>query len=174
MASMWMLSGSTRESGAGDMMNAILLRGCGLGFLFLSLTLTAFGDLEGRNLAAGIGLFNIGRQLGGLIGVATLETMIDHNVAGNAAVLGAHLHAGVPVVAERVAATSAMLTARGMEAATAGRAALNLLDRVLIGQSTVIAFDTAFNAVAVLFLFAAPILVSIKIGLHRLGRRHAD
>jgi DHA2 family multidrug resistance protein len=67
-----------------------------------------------------------------------------------------------------------MLTARGMEAATAGRAALNLLDRVLIGQSTVIAFDTAFNAVAVLFLFAAPILVSIKIGLHRLGRRHAD
>jgi DHA2 family multidrug resistance protein len=174
MASMWMLSGSTRESGAGDMMNAILLRGCGLGFLFLSLTLTAFGDLEGRNLAAGIGLFNIGRQLGGLIGVATLETMIDHNVAGNAAVLGAHLHAGVPAVAERVAATSAMLTARGMEAATAGRAALNLLDRVLIGQSTVIAFDTAFNAVAVLFLFAAPILVSIKIGLHRLGRRHAD
>jgi DHA2 family multidrug resistance protein len=173
MGAMWMLSGSTSESGADDMMNAILLRGCGLGFLFLSLTLTAFGGLDGRNLAAGIGLFNLGRQLGGLIGVAVLETMIDHNVAGNVTVLGAHVNAGIPAVAERLAATSAMLAARGMEAAAAGRVAVGLLDRVVIGQSTVIAFDTAFNAVAVLFLFAAPVLVSIKIGLHRFGKRHA-
>jgi DHA2 family multidrug resistance protein len=173
MVSMWMLSGSTSESGADDMMNAILLRGCGLGFLFLSLTLTAFGNLDSRNLAAGIGLFNAGRQLGGLIGVAALETMIDHDVAANATVLGAHVNAGIPAVAERLAITGAMLTARGMEAAAAGRAAMNLLDRIVIGQSTVIAFDTAFNAVAVLFLFAAPVLVTTKIGLHRLARRQA-
>src|SRR3546814_3104252 len=36
MVAMWMLSGSNGESGAADMMPAILLRGFGLGFLFLS------------------------------------------------------------------------------------------------------------------------------------------
>ena len=49
----------------------------------------------------------------------------------------------------------------------ASRAATDLLDRVVIGQSTVIAFDTAFNAIALLFVIAAPVLVAIKIGLSR-------
>ncbi|WP_395676690.1 MFS transporter [Inquilinus sp.] len=167
MAAMWMLSGSTSESGADDMMPAILLRGLGLGFLFLSITLIAFGDLDSRNLASGIGLFNTGRQLGGLVGVAGLQTLIDHNVVSNAAVLGANITAGIPAVGERLAATAATLAAKGMDAAAAGRAATSLLGRAVSGQSTVIAFDTAFNAVAVLFVFAAPLLVAIKIGLHR-------
>ncbi|HEV8388421.1 MAG TPA: MFS transporter, partial [Dongiaceae bacterium] len=167
MVSMWMLSGSTSESGTDDMTAAILLRGLGLGFLFLSLTLTAFTNLTDRNLASGIGLFNACRQLGGLAGVAGLQTLIDHNVAGNVTVLGADVTAGVPAVSERLTATAVMLTARGMEAVSAGRAAVGLLDRAVIGQSTVIAFDTAFNSVALLFVFAAPMLVVIKVGLHR-------
>jgi MFS transporter, DHA2 family, multidrug resistance protein len=171
MVAMWMLSGSTSESGADDMMTAILLRGLGLGFLFLSLTLTAFSSLKSRNLASGIGLFNAGRQLGGLMGVAGLQTLIDHHVAGNLAVLGANVTAGVPAVGDRLAATTAMLAARGMDAAVASRVAASLLDKVVIGQSTVIAFDTAFNAVALLFVFAAPLLVATKIGLHRYAHR---
>lgn len=167
MGAMWMLSGSTSESGAPDMMAAILLRGLGLGFLFLSLTLTAFSNLNSRSLASGIGLFNTGRQLGGLMGVAGLQTLLERNVATNVTVLGANVTAGVPAVSERLATTTAMLAARGMEVASASRAAVGLLDGAVIGQSTVIAFDTAFNSVALLFVLAAPMLVAIKIGLHR-------
>jgi DHA2 family multidrug resistance protein len=54
-----------------------------------------------------------------------------------------------------------------MDAAAAGRAAVSLLGRVVSGQATVIAFDTAFIAVALLFVVAAPMLVGIKIGLSR-------
>jgi DHA2 family multidrug resistance protein len=173
MAAMWMLSGSTSESGADDMMNAILLRGFGLGFLFLSITLIAFSNLTGNNLALAIGLFNSGRQLGGLLGIAGLQTLIDHNVTANAAVLGSHVTAGSPASAERLADTTAMLLARGMDAGAASRAALSLLGRAVAGQSTVIAFDTAFNAVALLFAVAAPVLVAIKIGLGRYAKSQA-
>jgi len=168
-----MLSGSTGESGADDMMAAILLRGLGLGFLFLSITLIAFTNLNERNRASGIGLFNTSRQLGGLMGVAGLQTLMDHHVTNNAAVLGAHVTAGTPAVSERLAATAAMLAARGMDAAAAGRAATSLLGKAVTGQSTVIAFDTAFNAIALLFVFAAPVLVAIKIGLARHAKMHA-
>ncbi|MDR6842131.1 DHA2 family efflux MFS transporter permease subunit [Pseudoxanthomonas sacheonensis] len=173
MVAMWMLSGSTSESGPDDMMAAILLRGLGLGFLFLSITLIAFGNLNRRNIAAGIGLFNTGRQLGGLMGVAGLQTLIDHNVANNVAVLGANLTAGSPVVGERLTTTAAMLAARGMDTVAASRAATSLLGRIVTGQSTVIAFDTAFNAVALLFVVAAPVLVAIKIGLSRRTKSNA-
>jgi DHA2 family multidrug resistance protein len=163
MMAMWMLSGSTSESGADDMMVPILLRGFGLGFLFLSVTLIAFSDLDDRSLAFGIGLFNAGRQLGGLIGVAALQTIIDNNLTANATVLAASIASGVSAVDERLAATSATLVARGMDGMTAGRAAMGLLGRTVIGQSTVIAFDTGFVAIALLFLVAAPVLVTIKI-----------
>jgi DHA2 family multidrug resistance protein len=167
MVAMWMLSGSTGESGADDMMAAILLRGFSLGFLFLSITLIAFDKLDSHNLASGISLFNTGRQLGGLMGIAGLQTLIHHNVTANAVVLGAAVRTGVPMVSERLAATTAMLAASGMDALAAGRAATSLLGRAIIGQSTVIAFDTAFNAVALLFVVAAPVLIAIRIGLSR-------
>lgn len=173
MVAMWMLSGSTGESGADDMMAAILLRGLGLGFLFLSITLIAFSHLDSQNLASGIGFFNTGRQLGGLMGVAALQTLIDHNVVANVAVLGANVTAGRPPVVERLTTTTVMLTAKGMDAAAATRAATSLLGRVVTGQSMVIAFDTAFNAVALLFVIAAPVLVGIKIGLSRYAKVRA-
>ncbi|WP_247891326.1 MFS transporter [Azospirillum aestuarii] len=167
MGAMWMLSGSTAESGADDMMAAILLRGLGLGLLFLSITLIAFGTLDRRSLAAGIGLFNTGRQLGGLMGVAALQTLIDHDIPANAAVLGANVTAGGPMPIERLMTTAATLTAKGLEVAAASRVATSLLGRTVTGQSTVIAFDTAFTAVGLLFVIAAPVLVGIKIGLSR-------
>ncbi|WPN56036.1 DHA2 family efflux MFS transporter permease subunit [Pseudomonas sp. P9_31] len=174
MVAMWMLSGSTSESGADDMMAAILLRGLGLGFLFLSITLIAFSHLNSRNLACGIGLFNTGRQLGGLIGVAGLQTLIDHNVVTNTVVLGANVTPGGAAVIERMTTTTAMLAAKGMDAAAAGRAATSLLGRLVTSQSTVIAFDTAFIAVALLFVIAAPVLVGIKVGFSRYEKVRAS
>jgi DHA2 family multidrug resistance protein len=71
------------------------------------------------------------------------------------------------MVSERLAATTAMLTASGMNVLAAGRVATSLLGRAVTGQSTVVAFDTAFNAVALLFVVAAPTLIAIKVGLSR-------
>jgi len=173
MGAMWMLSGSTSESGADDMMAGILLRGLGLGFLFLSITLIAFTHLNSRNLACGIGLFNTGRQLGGLVGVAGLQTLIDHHIVINSAVLGANVTPGGNVLIERLTTTTAMLAGKGMDAVAAGRAATSLLSKAVSGQATVIAFDTAFFAVALLFVFAAPLLVGIKIGLARRAKARA-
>ncbi|PNB75129.1 MFS transporter [Pseudomonas sp. GW456-E7] len=172
MAAMWMLSGSTSESGSDDMMAAILLRGLGLGFLFLSITLIAFTHLNSRNLASGIGLFNTGRQLGGLMGVAGLQTLIEHHAVTNGVVLGTHVTPGGHALIERLTTTTAMLAGKGMDPLTAGRAASSLLGKAVSGQATVIAFDTAFFAVALLFVFAAPILVGIKIGLARYAKAH--
>jgi MFS transporter, DHA2 family, multidrug resistance protein len=97
--------------------------------------------------------------------------MIDHSVTTNATVLGASVTAGTPAVGERLATMSAMLVARGMDGVAASRAAMALLGRAVTGQSTVIAFDTAFAAIALLFVVAAPVLVSIKVAFAVHARR---
>ena len=174
IAAMWMLSGSSGESGMDDMMPAMLVRGLGLGFLFLSITLIAFGELPKRALAPGIGLFNTGRQLGGLLGVAGLQTLIDHQAVANLAVLGANLTSGMPAVGDRLTATAMLLSSKGLDASAASIASASLLGRVSVGQALTIAFDTAFNAVALLFVVAIPVLIAIKIGIGRRARRRAD
>lgn len=167
MIAMWMLSGSTLESGADDMMPAILIRGFGLGCLFLSITLIAFSRLAPAHLAYGIGLFNIGRQLGGLIGVAGLQTLIEHQQVANSAILDAALSPGSRGLAARVAENASLLASRGMDPVFAESSARALLARSVGGQGIVIAFNTAFNAVALLFVAAVPIIVALKIILAR-------
>lgn len=172
MAAMWMLSGAGPQSGADDLAGAILLRGLGLGFLFLSITLIAFNRLAPAALASGIGLFDIGRQLGGLAGVAWLQTIIDHQVAANRTVLIAALCDGAPALAARLSSIASLLAARGMEAGEATRAASVLLGGAIARQAELIAFDTAFAAVALLFVGAAPLLIAAKIVLARtVGKR---
>jgi len=169
MLAMWMLSGSAGESGADDMMPAILVRGFGLGFLFLSITLIAFDKLDNACLASGVALFNTGRQFGGLMGVGALRTLIDHHIATNIAALGANITAGGVAVGQRLATGSAMLAAQGLDSAAASRAAAGLLYKAVAGQAAVIAFDSAFNAIALLFVVAAPVLIAIKLGIARLA-----
>lgn len=174
MAAMWMLSGSTSQSGADQMMPAILARGLGLGLLFLSIQLIAFWDLPDRLLASGIALFNIGRQLGGLIGVAGLQTLISHGVATNRTVLGSHVASGDPDVAGQVAKMTAMLVGKGLDTATAAQAVRMQLGRMVAEQSSVIAFDTAFYAIALLFVVAAPLLIVIKLIAARVWKRPVE
>lgn len=171
MVAMWMLSGSSGESGFPDLMPAVLLRGLALGFLFLSITLITLLDLPGRKIAYGVALFNVGRQTGGLLGVAFLETLVDHQTALNKSVLAAHIVPGSVAAMERLAALTHGLAAHGMELDTAARAAVQILARDLTMQASVIAFDTAFFAVALFFVGAAPVLITVKIVLGRLSGR---
>jgi DHA2 family multidrug resistance protein len=153
------------------MMPAVLLRGLGLGFLFLSITLIAFDRLPRDHLAVGIALFSIGRQLGGMLGLAGLQTLLDHEMAVSRTLLGTSLVAGEPAVAERLASMTALVMARGLEPGAAGQVATTLLGRTVSGQAAVIAFDTAFAAVALLFVAAAPIVIGIRIALSRAAAR---
>lgn len=175
---MWMLAGSNAESGIPDLMPAVLVRGLALGFLFLSITLITLLDLEGPAIAYGVGLFNVGRQTGGLLGVAFLETLIDHNVALNRAALSEYIVPGRVAVMERLEMVTRQLVGRGMEAGAAAKAAVQMLSNQVTLQANVIAFDTAFLAMAIFFICAAPVLIAVKKLLGRVAvappRRNSD
>ncbi len=168
MAAMWMLSQSNGQSGAPDMSLAILLRGVGLGLLFLSLTLIALAGLPQATLVFGVALFNVGRLAGGQIGVASLQTLIDHQTAQNLSVLAATITNGRPAVIDRIAQIGNLL--RGVETASTQKVAINLLGRQIATQAIVISYETAFLAIAMLFVAAAPVLIAYKIVLGQFAK----
>lgn len=170
MTAMWMLSHANGQSGAPDMSLAILLRGIGLGLLFLSLTLIALVGLPRATLVYGVALFNAGRLAGGQIGVASLQTLIDHQAAQNLAVLGANITSGHPAVIDRLAQTGSLLSAKGMETTAVPKAAISLLARQVATQAAVISYETAFLAITLFFVAAIPVLIAYKIVLGRIAR----
>lgn len=174
MTAMWLLSGSTSESGPGDLMPPLLLRGFGLGLLFVALTLITLVGLEGDAIAHGTGLFNAGKQLGGLIGIAVLQSYLDHQAALNRGVLVAHLTPGDPALIERQSAVAGLLTSRGLDPELAATGALGVIRHAVQTQVAALAFDEAFLLVALLFVVAAPLLISLKLLLARMSRREGS
>ncbi|WHS30034.1 hypothetical protein QLQ09_00090 [Brucella sp. NM4] len=171
MIAMWLLSGSAGDSGMDDMLNAVLLRSLSLGFLFLSITLIAFSTVSACSLPAAIGIFNTGRQFGGLLGVACLQSLVTRNIASNVSVLGSHITAGYSAVGERLGTSEALFEARGMTTVGAGQASMVFLEKTVANQSTVIAFNTAFLTIALLFVVAVPILIGVKMVLTAVSKK---
>jgi DHA2 family multidrug resistance protein len=162
MLSMWMLSGSTSESGVPDMLAGVLVRGGALGFLFLSITVITMLGLKGPTVVVGVALFNVGRQTGGLLGISFLQTFVEDQTAQNRAVLAAYITPGRPEVIDRLSGVARYLSTHGLEYGASKASAL-LIGKSVAVQSTTIAFNSAFFSVALFFLVAAPLLITSKI-----------
>lgn len=173
MVGLWLFSGATSDSGNADLLLPLLIRGTGLGFLFLSLTIYALGGLRGDHIAQGVALFTTHRQFGGLFGVAFLQRYLDHQNALNNSVLSSHLETGGVLLAERLSSIQAALQSRGMEAGEAARASVVYLKKSLGTQGGTISHNEAFLMIVVVLCCVAPLLISFKIWLAKRGSAHA-
>jgi DHA2 family multidrug resistance protein len=139
-----------------------VLRGLGMGLLFIAVTIICLGDLERAEIPHGAGLFNFGRQMGGLIGIAFLATFLDHHLAISRTGLVSNLGAGSPVVTQALQGMEQVFSSRGMSPAQAGSAAMAALDGMVNRQAAAISFNQAFISLDLLFVFAVPCLLVIK------------
>lgn len=170
MAGMWLLSLSSAQTGAPQMTLATWLRGFGMGLLFVSLTMMTLGGLARERMAEGVALFNVGRQAGGLAGMAFVSTMLEWRLPAHATVLAPYLQAGNAEVDAAQAGLSNLLVENGYATSDAATASAALMARMLQKQSGARAFDEIFLSISMFFLVAIPLLVGTKVFL---ARRHA-
>src|SRR3954462_7442224 len=131
-AAMIRLSRITGESGSGDFFWALIMRGVGLGMMFVPLTTITLAELSHRELPQGTGLYNFFRQLGGSLGIAAIATLLSHYTAQFRAILAEHITIGDPTTMTRIEMLTRGLIAKGADQWTARARALELLDRQLM------------------------------------------
>ena len=88
---MWLLSRLTLGSGQDELFWPLILRGVGLGLMFVPLTNATVAGLPMRSIGQGTGLFNLMRQLGGSLGIAIMATMLSRLTKVEKAVLTDHV-----------------------------------------------------------------------------------
>jgi len=169
---MFKLSRITGESGGTDFFWALIMRGVGLGMMFVPLTTITLAELTHAELPQGTGLYNFFRQLGGSLGIAAIATLLSHYTAQFRAILAEHLASGDPTTLGRVDMLTRAMVARGADAWTARQRAVSILDRELMGQASVIAYSRIYVLSAVLILALIPLLLLVRHTRGAAGTTH--
>lgn len=165
MLAMGMLAYATAYSGLPDMTPPLLIRGFGLGLMFISLTLVTLGGLPTELACQGAALFNFGRQVGGLIGIAFLQTYLHHRHAAARTALVQTLPVGADAPLAAGSMESPLRQALSQIDPTVAMVAT--LEPLLERQAGTLAFNAGFLSLAMLFIVAIPVLLAIKAALGR-------
>ena len=160
---LWLLGHLTAASGIPDCRIALMTAGFGIGCLFIPLTLTAFAGLKGSEIATGSSLLNLGRQIGGSVGIAFLNTWVTNAAATARTGIVAHLSAGSMLV-DRQESIAHALIAQGYSHTDAQAAALRMIDSTVQAQASVIAYETAFLVSGTIFVLVLPLVFFLKKG----------
>ncbi|HEY5087227.1 MAG TPA: hypothetical protein VII66_07735, partial [Gemmatimonadaceae bacterium] len=158
----WKLSLITGDSGASDFFWPLILRGVGLGLMFVPLTTITLAELSPMELAQGTGLYNFFRQLGGSFGIAGISTLLIRYTAQNRANLVGHVSALNPVSMARIEMITRGMMAKGADFWTAQKQALALVDQQLMGQASVMAYGRIYELSAFLILLLIPLLLLVR------------
>ncbi|BAH37571.1 multidrug resistance protein [Gemmatimonas aurantiaca T-27] len=164
LASMTKMSQLTLDAGQDDMFWPLILRGVGLGCLFVPLTGASMAGIPMERLGQATGMFNLMRQLGGSLGIAIMATMLSRLTKTEKAVLTEHVGAYDPATLERLNGLTHGLMGRGIDAATAKQQALMLLDGQITAQASVMAFSRIYLISGLLLVSALPLLLIWKTG----------
>ena len=169
MWSMWQHAHLTTQSGTSDLFWPMILRGVGLGFIFVPLTGVAVADLQPNQLAQGTGLFNLSRQLGGSFGIAVTATLLTRFTEQSREALLPHLSSGDSVTRGWLQQVTERMLAQGGTLAQAQMKAQAVLDTVLHAQASMIAFEKVFLTMGITFVCALPLLFVFRTGRARGG-----
>lgn len=161
------LSHLTVASGIDDLWWPLILRGVGLGLIFVPLTNATMADLKVKDLAQGTGMFNVFRQLGGSLGIAIVATLLARYQAMNKAILTSYVAAGDPETVARLKLITRGLISRGVNAVTANTEALAILDRQITVQAGMLAFSKIHWLSGLVLIVALPLLLLFRTGRAR-------
>jgi DHA2 family multidrug resistance protein len=162
--SMWSLGHLTPTSGEPDTRWALIIRGAGLGFLFIPINIAAFSTLKGAEIPQGAAMLNLMRQLGGSFGIAILGTYVTTTAEQHRIALNTHIYAGNPALEQRLQMISGNLMAHGYDAVSAKQAALVSLSHTIQTQASTMSFNDAFLLIGLFMVCASPMILLLRTG----------
>lgn len=155
----FILSRSTLGSGWDDFMWPQLLRGIGMGFMFVPITNFALGGLAPKDIHQGTGLNNMMRQLGGSFGIAAVATFIHNRSAFHRSTLLENINIYDTETQSRLGAYTAGFMQKGYDHGLAQTMATKALDGALTRQSMLLSYMDNFWIVGIFFLCCIPLLL---------------
>jgi DHA2 family multidrug resistance protein len=160
--SFWMHNVLTPDTGTEHIFWPLILRGIGLGLLFVPITTLSLSTLKGREIGEGAAFTGMMRQLGGSFGIAIITTLIARLNQVHRVNLISHLDSTSYAVQQRVIQLQQGLMSKGYSFNESLNKAYKILEFNVMKQSSVLTYIDIFNYLGLLFLFCIPFVLLIK------------
>ncbi len=160
----WTRSMLTPDTGEVHLWWPLILRGVGLGLLFVPITTLALSTLQGKSIGEGAAFTGMMRQLGGSFGIAIITTFIARFNQQHRVDLVSNLDITKYNVQERVLALQKGFQNRGFSTNEALGKAHQSMDYAVMKQSAVLSYMDVFMWLGILFLVCIPFVMVIKKG----------
>jgi DHA2 family multidrug resistance protein len=142
------------------------------GFVFVPLTTMSMGLLRKQEIGNASGIYNLMRNIGGSIGIASITTLLVRNSQIHQNYLGANLTAGSPAAMGTLAGLTAKFSTGGADGFTAHQEALGALYLSVQQQAAVLAYADIFRLLGYLSLLCIPLALLLHTLKHS-SRRSA-
>jgi DHA2 family multidrug resistance protein len=147
-----------------------LINGFATGFIFVPLTTMTMGRLRKEEVGNAAGIYNLMRNIGGSIGIATVTTFLVRGSQVHQSYLVANVTNRNPVMSGMLQGLQTVLCIRGFDAYTAHQKALGMLYGILQQQASLLAYADNFRLLGFLSLLCMP----LAIFFHRVRKQPND
>lgn len=160
----WMFNVMTPDTGTEHFFWPLILRGVGLGLLFVPITTMSLSSLKGKSIGEGAAFTGMMRQLGGSFGIAIITTFISRFAQQHRVDAIAHLDSASFEVQQRVTQLQQGFMAKGFSANEALAKAHQIIDFGVTKQATVLSYMDVFLYLGILFLICIPFILLVRRG----------
>lgn len=152
----------TPDTSSHDFFWMLIVRGVGMGMLFIPITTLSLSTLKGQQIGQGAAFTGMMRQLGGSFGVALITTFMSRRNELHRMDLVSKLDTNNPNVMNRVSGMTANFAAKGMDSKQAAGSAYQALEYSVMKQATVMSYMDVFLYLGILFLICVPFVMMVK------------
>lgn len=150
-------------AGIDDFFWPLMLRGAGMGFIFVPLTTLSLSTLKQEDIAQGSGLTSMMRQLGGSFSVAIVALFLENKVADHRVSLLKNYATNDTEIMQRITQYQQSFVAKGFSTVQALQQAYTALEMNLMKQSNILAYKDTFQYVGFFFVVCIPFILMINV-----------
>jgi DHA2 family multidrug resistance protein len=147
----------------GISMNSVIvpnvLNGFASGFIFVPLTMMAMGRLRKQEIGNAAGIYNLVRNIGGSVGIATATALLVRKGQVHQNYLAAHLTGNDNAAGAMVCGLQARLAMAGNDTVTAHTKAMQAIYQMVQQQASLLAYVDNFRLLGFLSLGCIPIVL---------------
>ena len=154
--SMYLTATLTNQTGFWELFVPLAVRGLGLICCYLPANMIAMGTLPPDELRNAAGLYNLTRDLGGAIGLATIVTLMNERVHFHWNRLIENINPARPVVQQFLEAQANRLD--GLISGDPSRAALKMLSNAVQREALVLTYNDLLLLIGALFIVGVMLL----------------
>lgn len=160
--SMWGYFILTPDTGKEAFSWMLIVRGMGMGMLFIPITALSLSSLKGQQIGQGAAFTGMMRQLGGSFGIAVITTYMSRQNVVHRNDLISHLSTSDPNVQNRIMGMQHNFMAKGMSGDQALGSAYKMMEYSVGTQAAVLSYMDVFMFIGVIFLVCIPFVLMVK------------